>query len=83
MKLDSPCTDICQFDPRNKWCLGCGRTVLEIKDWRKLSPYHRTALAKELKQRVEKTRQRAQAGKEKPAQMARTSEREEQRRGSR
>ncbi|MCB8829882.1 DUF1289 domain-containing protein, partial [Escherichia coli] len=26
MNNKSPCTDLCRFDPRNKWCLGCGRT---------------------------------------------------------
>ncbi len=56
MKSDSPCTDVCQFDTRNKWCLGCGRSVDEIKGWRKLSPYHRTTLVRELKRRMEKMR---------------------------
>lgn len=52
MKNDSPCTDVCRFDLRKKWCLGCGRTTDEIKAWRKLSPYRRTALSLELKRRM-------------------------------
>ena len=54
MKNNSPCTDVCRFDPRNTWCLGCGRTTDEIKAWRKLSPYHRTTLSTELKRRMKR-----------------------------
>lgn len=52
--MDSPCTDVCQYDPRKKWCVGCGRTADEIKTWRKMSPYHRTAISKELKRRLDR-----------------------------
>jgi uncharacterized protein len=52
----SPCTDICRFDPRNKWCVGCGRTTDEIKAWRKLSPYHKATLTKELAHRMKRLR---------------------------
>lgn len=55
MKNDSPCTDVCGFDPRNKQCVGCGRTKEEIKTWRKLSPFRRTALMIELKRRMKKS----------------------------
>lgn len=54
MKNGSPCTAICQYDPRNKWCLGCGRTAEEIKSWKKLSPFHRTKLSADLKRRLSK-----------------------------
>lgn len=54
MKIENPCTDICQFDPRKKWCVGCGRTIEETRVWRKMSPYHRTALAKELRLRMKR-----------------------------
>ncbi|MEM5474451.1 DUF1289 domain-containing protein [Hoeflea sp. AS60] len=54
MKNDSPCADLCRFDPRNKWCAGCGRTMDEIKAWRKMSPYHRTNLLTELKRRMKR-----------------------------
>jgi predicted Fe-S protein YdhL (DUF1289 family) len=57
MSLTSPCTDICRYDPNRKWCVGCGRTVDEIKSWRKLSPFHRTALAKELTRRMKRIEQ--------------------------
>lgn len=54
MAKDSPCTDVCQFDPRSKWCVGCGRSLEEIRTWRKMSPYHRTALSKELPRRLDR-----------------------------
>ena len=52
MKKDDPCISVCQFDGKTGWCVGCGRTVLEIRAWRKMTPYRRTALARELPRRV-------------------------------
>jgi predicted Fe-S protein YdhL (DUF1289 family) len=52
MKKDDPCISVCQFDGKTGWCLGCGRTVPEICAWRKMTPYRRTALARELPRRV-------------------------------
>ena len=56
MKKDDPCISACQFDGRTGWCLGCGRTIPEIREWRKLAPYRRTALARELSRRVQQVR---------------------------
>lgn len=33
MSVASPCTNVCQLDPRNGWCLGCRRTMHEISRW--------------------------------------------------
>ncbi|GJD79545.1 DUF1289 domain-containing protein [Methylobacterium gregans] len=52
MKKDDPCIGVCQWDGRTGWCLGCGRTVPEIRAWRKMTPYRRTALARELPRRI-------------------------------
>ncbi|GJE47019.1 hypothetical protein GOFOIKOB_0038 [Methylobacterium tardum] len=52
MKKDDPCISVCQFDGRTGWCVGCGRTVQEIRTWRKMTPYRRTALTRELPRRV-------------------------------
>jgi uncharacterized protein len=59
MAKASPCTDICQYDPRSKWCVGCGRTAEEIRGWRKMSPFHRTVISKELQRRLDRIRQDA------------------------
>ncbi|PTM49892.1 DUF1289 domain-containing protein [Phreatobacter oligotrophus] len=53
MKKDDPCISLCQWDGRTGWCIGCGRTVPEIKAWRKLTPYRRTTLLRELPRRVD------------------------------
>ncbi|KQV41751.1 MULTISPECIES: DUF1289 domain-containing protein [unclassified Rhizobium] len=52
MKIESPCIDVCAFDPRKKWCVGCGRTLEEIKSWKKLTPFRRQALSNDLKHRM-------------------------------
>ena len=56
MKKDDPCIGVCRWDGRSGWCVGCGRTVPEIKAWRKLSPYRRSALLRKLPRRVEQCR---------------------------
>ena len=52
MRKDDPCIGVCQWDGRTGWCLGCGRTVPEIRAWRKMTPYRKAALARELPRRV-------------------------------
>lgn len=54
MTAKSPCIDICRFDPSTGWCEGCGRTRKETAEWRKLSPYHRRAVERELDRRMAK-----------------------------
>jgi predicted Fe-S protein YdhL (DUF1289 family) len=29
----SPCISVCQIDPQTGWCIGCQRTIDEIRDW--------------------------------------------------
>jgi predicted Fe-S protein YdhL (DUF1289 family) len=29
----SPCISVCQIDPVTGWCVGCRRTIDEIRDW--------------------------------------------------
>ncbi|MGT2477967.1 DUF1289 domain-containing protein [Methylobacterium oryzae CBMB20] len=47
MKKDAPCISVCEFHGRTGWCVGCGRTVPEIRAWRTMTPNRRTALARE------------------------------------
>jgi predicted Fe-S protein YdhL (DUF1289 family) len=60
VKKDNPCISVCEFDGRTGWCLGCGRTIPEIREWRKLTPYRRTALLRELSRRVKQIRTEGQ-----------------------
>lgn len=52
MRKDDPCIGVCQWDGRTGWCLGCGRTVPEIRAWRKMTPYRKTALVRDLPRRI-------------------------------
>lgn len=54
MSMSSPCINVCRMDPRTGWCEGCGRTRKETAEWRKLSPYHRSAVERELDRRTAK-----------------------------
>lgn len=54
MTAKSPCIDICRFDPSTGWCEGCGRTRKETAEWRKLSPFRRSAIERELNRRLSK-----------------------------
>lgn len=56
MTLKSPCIEICRIDSRTHWCMGCGRTVEEIKTWRKMTPYHQQAVLADLGRRVSRLR---------------------------
>jgi predicted Fe-S protein YdhL (DUF1289 family) len=60
VKKDNPCISVCEFDGRIGWCLGCGRTIPEIRDWRKLTPFRRTALLRELPRRVKQVQAEGQ-----------------------
>jgi predicted Fe-S protein YdhL (DUF1289 family) len=37
----SPCISVCQIDDATGWCLGCKRTVDEIRDWIIMTPDER------------------------------------------
>ncbi len=53
-KADDPCISVCEFDGRTGYCFGCGRTMEDIRAWKKLTPFRREALRRELPRRVEK-----------------------------
>ena len=53
-KADDPCVSVCEFDGRSGFCVGCGRTVAEIRAWKKMTPFRREALRRELARRVTK-----------------------------
>ena len=51
-RFKSPCIDICEFSGKNKWCLGCGRTREECKEWKNMKPFAKTRLLKDLERRM-------------------------------
>jgi uncharacterized protein len=38
---ESPCIDLCRFDGRTGYCVGCLRTLEEARDWHKLTDHRR------------------------------------------
>ncbi|EQB15870.1 DUF1289 domain-containing protein [Novosphingobium lindaniclasticum] len=52
--MKSPCIDECGFDRRTGWCKGCGRTVQEVRGWRKAQPHQLRKISAELPRRLAK-----------------------------
>lgn len=52
--MKSPCIDICKFDRRSGWCIGCGRTKDECKMWKKAKKPKLKAIKAELPGRLAK-----------------------------
>jgi uncharacterized protein len=47
----SPCVSICRLDDATGYCVGCLRTIDEIRDWIIMMPAERAAVLKQLDQR--------------------------------
>jgi uncharacterized protein len=47
----SPCISVCQIDPKSGWCIGCLRTIDEIRDWIISTPDERHRILGALKAR--------------------------------
>ncbi|MFM0515004.1 DUF1289 domain-containing protein [Paraburkholderia sp. RL17-373-BIF-A] len=41
MAVKSPCIDACAFDGKTKLCVGCFRTLNEIRAWKKMTGHRR------------------------------------------
>ena len=37
---------------KNGWCLGCGRTKIEVRKWKNLKPYDIKTLEKQFQKRL-------------------------------
>lgn len=40
----SPCVSICTIDDQTGWCVGCARTLDEIRDWLIMTPEQKQEL---------------------------------------
>ena len=47
----SPCLGICRLDPGMAFCVGCLRTIEELRDWTTMSRAQKRALLDELDRR--------------------------------
>jgi hypothetical protein len=66
--IETPCVKICVVDPETGFCIGCGRTRMEIGGWLAFSPEERRAVMMELPERVQgltlrKSRRGGRAGR--------------------
>ena len=48
----SPCINLCKFSGKKEWCLGCGRTRQECREWKVMKPYKRMLINKDLARRM-------------------------------
>ena len=48
----SPCINLCKFSGKKEWCLGCGRTRQECREWKVMKTYKRILLNKKLLRRM-------------------------------
>jgi hypothetical protein len=51
----SPCVSVCQMDPMTGYCVGCLRTLDEIRDWIISTPDERRKILVELPGRKERS----------------------------
>lgn len=56
--IETPCIKICVVDPETGFCIGCGRTRMEIGSWLGMSPDQRHAVMEMLPERVATLTQR-------------------------
>jgi predicted Fe-S protein YdhL (DUF1289 family) len=60
--IETPCVKICSLDHAAGMCRGCGRTLLEIEQWTRLSDAERRTIIDQLPARL-----RAQSASERAA----------------
>jgi uncharacterized protein len=50
--IETPCVKICSLDHAAGMCRGCGRTLLEIEQWTRLSDAERRTIIDQLPARL-------------------------------
>jgi uncharacterized protein len=50
--IETPCIKICVVDPETQFCIGCGRTRMEIAAWLGMAATERTQIMMALPERV-------------------------------
>ena len=53
--VKSPCIDICKIDYKNKFCIGCNRTLEEITNWSSFNDEQKKKILKKVKKKLIKT----------------------------
>ena len=63
MAVESPCIELCRFDGKTGFCVGCLRTLPEAREWKKMTDHKRHQIIKERPRREKKLGQQATADK--------------------
>jgi predicted Fe-S protein YdhL (DUF1289 family) len=50
--IETPCVKICVIEPETGFCIGCGRTRMEIASWIGITPEERRSVMDALPERV-------------------------------
>ncbi|MBN9319414.1 MAG: DUF1289 domain-containing protein [Caulobacterales bacterium] len=61
--MRTPCVDLCAFDGKTGWCLGCGRSRDEIRSWKKAQPNQLRKIENDLPRRLLKLKGKGPADK--------------------
>lgn len=51
-EIETPCVNICRMDAENHYCIGCFRTLEEIKNWSQMTDAERAAVMAQLESRT-------------------------------
>lgn len=54
MAVKSPCIELCQFDGKTGFCIGCLRTLAEAREWKKMTDHRRHQIINERVRREKK-----------------------------
>ena len=49
--VDSPCTNVCKYDTKEEFCIGCYRTKQELQDWWIMTREQKLETLKKLEER--------------------------------
>jgi predicted Fe-S protein YdhL (DUF1289 family) len=60
MAVKSPCVGLCAFDGKTGFCVGCLRTLDEIRDWKKMTDHRRHQVIHDRSRRQAKLQREAQ-----------------------
>lgn len=51
-EVSTPCINICHMDEQNRFCIGCFRTLDELKRWSGMTEEERLAIMAQLDERA-------------------------------
>ena len=54
MSVNSPCIELCKFDGKTGFCIGCLRTLVECREWNKMKDHRRHQILHDRRRRESK-----------------------------